>query len=73
MFHEYESVLFDIAFCHMQKNDYEYAHSFFEESLSIHNKLPKADEAVAVTTRLKLLTRYMKMYQRERVEKHQEN
>ena len=65
MIQEHQSVLFDIGFCHMQQNHYENAQYFFQEFLSIHNKLPKADEAIAVTTRLRLLTCHMEMYQLE--------
>ena len=67
MFQEYQSVLFDIGFCHMQQNHFDIARYFFQESLCIYKKLPKADKAIAVATRLKLLTCHMKMYQRERV------
>ena len=69
IFEEYQSLIFDIGFCHMQQNHYKFAHYFFEECLSIHNKLPKVDQAIAVSARVKLLTCYMEMYQRERVEK----
>ena len=66
------SILFDIGFCYMQQNRYEKAKDCFQESLSIHKKLlvPKTDIAIAAATRRKLLTCYMEMYQRERVEKH---
>ena len=69
-FQEYPSILFDIGFCHMQQNHYENAQYFLQESLSFHNKLPKADETITVTTRRKLLTCLMEMHQRNRVEKH---
>ena len=70
VFQEHQSLLFDIGYCHMQQNHYENAQYFFQESLFIYNKLPKADEASAVTTRRRLLTCHMELYQRERVEKH---
>ena len=46
----------------MQQNDYEIAQYYFEDSLSIHNTLPKADEAIAITTRRRLLTCHMEIY-----------
>ena len=46
------------------------AKTCFRQYLSICNKLPKADKNIVNAARLKLLTCYMKMYQRERVEKH---
>ena len=70
MFREQQSVLSDIGFCHMQQNEYEIAQTFFQKFLLIYNKLPKADEAIVVATRLRLLTCHMEMYQRKRVEKH---
>ena len=69
MFQEYQSVLFDIGFCHMQQNHYENAQYFFQKPLSIYNKLPKADKAIAIATQRRLLNCHMEMYQRKRVEK----
>ena len=70
IFWEQQSVLFDIGLCHMQQNRYKKAKTCFRQYLSICNKLPKADKNIVNAARLKLLTCYMKMYQRERVEKH---
>ena len=70
MFQEHQSLLFDIGFCNMKQNHYGIAQYHFEESLSIYKTLLKADEAITVATRLRLLTCHMEIYQRERIEKH---
>ena len=62
-----ESVLFDIGLLLMQQNCFKEAISYFERSMMFHNKISAGTENKAVVG---LLTCYMEIYNRERVENY---